>query len=92
VGDTALPRPWSRHSLKKEVTNNAESKKDIGALNSSQAKVSDGQDFSDPKLQEFLHVMQPRSKSKIWENDINGINSFSSNSYGLPLKKMLSLY
>lgn len=71
----ALPRPWSRHSLKKEVVNNAQSKKDIGALNSSQAKTSDSKDLSDPKLQEFLHVMQPRSKSKIWENDINGIYS-----------------
>ncbi|KAF3328058.1 multiple RNA-binding domain-containing protein 1 [Carex littledalei] len=73
VGDTALPRPWSRHSQKKEIKNNVQFKKDIGDLNSSQATISESKDLSDPKLQDFLHVMQPRSKSKIWENDMTGI-------------------
>ena len=75
MGDTALPRPWFRHSQKKERKNIVQFKKDIGDLNSSQATISESKDLSDPKLQDFLHVMQARSKSKIWENDMAGINS-----------------
>ncbi|KAJ1686055.1 hypothetical protein LUZ63_017445 [Rhynchospora breviuscula] len=73
VGDTALPRPWSRHSLNKEMKNNVQPKQDIGAPNSSQPTTSNSKDSSDLKLKEFLHVMQPRSQSKIWENDMSGI-------------------
>ncbi|XP_078156926.1 multiple RNA-binding domain-containing protein 1-like [Carex rostrata] len=72
VGDTTLPRPWSRHSQKKEIKN-VQFKKDIGDLNSSQGTISGRKDLSDHKLQDFLHVMRPGSKSKIWENDITGI-------------------
>lgn len=28
-----------------------------------------GNEIDDPRLQEFLQVMQPRAKSKLWEND-----------------------
>ncbi|KAG6717026.1 hypothetical protein I3842_04G077500 [Carya illinoinensis] len=77
VGDPDIPRPWSRHSLKKEDKRTDEGPKIVGSKNSSLAgskgerenlkKSCENDD--DPKLQEFLQVMQPRVKSKLWAND-----------------------
>ncbi|TVU15799.1 hypothetical protein EJB05_39337 [Eragrostis curvula] len=81
IGDPDAPRPWSRHSLKK--TENDSKGKDQGVVNAP-AKGSKGQGASadigdskgsvanDPKFQEFLEVMQPRSKAKMWANDTAG--------------------
>lgn len=74
VGDPDIPRPWSRHSLKKgEKVINGE-KKD--AENRFSAKAQRGgenlkvsSEIDDPQFQEFLQVMQPRAKSKLWAND-----------------------
>ncbi|XP_051125398.1 multiple RNA-binding domain-containing protein 1 [Andrographis paniculata] len=74
-GDPALPRPWSRHSMKKE--NSSAEVKSLARSNASKAalvvekiersKMDDGN--HDPQLQEFLEVMQHRNRSKLWAND-----------------------
>ncbi|CAG7887072.1 unnamed protein product [Brassica rapa] len=60
VGDENAPRPWSRHSLKKEekLKENSEKNK----------KSKKEQEVDDPMREEFLDVML-RGKSKIWSND-----------------------
>ncbi|GFZ08340.1 nucleotide/nucleic acid binding protein [Actinidia rufa] len=74
VGDPNIPRPWSRYSLKQEE-NLTEVKKVCpknGAPASSKGEKKSGKKASgndDPQLQEFLQVMQPRVKSKLWAND-----------------------
>ncbi|KAI5424053.1 hypothetical protein KIW84_030316 [Lathyrus oleraceus] len=37
----------------------------------------------DPKLQDFLHVMQPRAKSKLWENDTSVVSNDGNNQAAL---------
>ncbi|KDP32677.1 hypothetical protein JCGZ_13675 [Jatropha curcas] len=76
VGDPTIPRPWSRHSQKKEQKEIEHGNKAAGARNSSLKGGQDerktnkkGRDNDDPLLQEFLQVMQPRVKSKLWAND-----------------------
>lgn len=75
VGDPNMPRSWSRYSLKKEGIVTEEGKKLAGAESSSLAEskgeknIKKGSENDDPKLQEFLQVMQPRTKSKLWAND-----------------------
>jgi multiple RNA-binding domain-containing protein 1 len=70
-----MPRPWSRYSLKKEGIVTEEGKKLAGAKSSSlveskgEKNIEKGGENDDPKLQEFLQVMQPRMKSKLWAND-----------------------
>ncbi|KAM3389187.1 hypothetical protein ACQJBY_011377 [Aegilops geniculata] len=82
IGDPDAPRPWSRHSLKKPEYN-AKDKTSSGDANAplksskSQGKSADvggskGTVANDPKFQEFLQVMQPRSKAKMWANDTTG--------------------
>ncbi|KAI5667360.1 hypothetical protein M9H77_17213 [Catharanthus roseus] len=75
VGDPDIPRPWSRHTLKK-LENSSEEKKmpDIKSSNIAKSKEKKKKnkkdnESDDPQLQEFLEVMQPRSKSKMWAND-----------------------
>ncbi|CAA2964808.1 multiple RNA-binding domain-containing 1 isoform X1 [Olea europaea subsp. europaea] len=76
VGDPEIPRPWSRYSLKKQESSSVEEKIVTGSKCSKvttakgeikKGKKDDGND--DPKFQEFLQVMQPRIKSKLWAND-----------------------
>ncbi|KAK7301425.1 hypothetical protein RJT34_12289 [Clitoria ternatea] len=67
-GDANLPRPWSRYSKKNnEVTtqNVKKPSKAKGQRHSSKDNV----DNDDPQLKDFLKVMQPRAKSKMWAND-----------------------
>lgn len=71
-----MPRPWSRHSLKKEDKTTDEGTKIAGSKNLSLAgckgerkNLKKSCENDDPKLQEFLQVMQPRVKSKLWAND-----------------------
>ncbi|XP_020103411.1 multiple RNA-binding domain-containing protein 1-like [Ananas comosus] len=86
VGDLNLPRPWSRYSLKRS-THLSQSKDNAGVSDQvSLTKISEGEklnanlckstEVNDPKLQEFLQVMQPRSKSKLWANDAIGAGDF----------------
>ncbi|CAI0461455.1 unnamed protein product [Linum tenue] len=75
-GDPNIPRPWSRHSLKKDGEVTAEENKVPGAV-SSKVKGStvdanhdkEGNDNYDLQLREFLEVMKPRAKSKLWADD-----------------------
>ncbi|XP_022865573.1 multiple RNA-binding domain-containing protein 1-like [Olea europaea var. sylvestris] len=76
VGDPEIPRPWSRYSSKKQESSSGAENKLNGPKGSKvvaakgeikKSKKDDGND--DPQYQEFLQVMQPRSKSKMWAND-----------------------
>ncbi|XP_010914288.1 multiple RNA-binding domain-containing protein 1 isoform X2 [Elaeis guineensis] len=80
VGDPNIPRSWSRYSARKGGEDNKDSIgveakssviKDSKGLGSSTdvAKNSKEEENNDPKLQEFLQIMQPRVKSKLWAND-----------------------
>ncbi|KAL5730232.1 hypothetical protein ACHQM5_003080 [Ranunculus cassubicifolius] len=76
IGDSNIPTTWSRHSKKKqeEVKNSSDAKRLVlfrqkGELKTYKKKSIDR---SDPTLEEFLHVMQPRSQSKVWANDTVG--------------------
>ncbi|KAH1215224.1 Multiple RNA-binding domain-containing protein 1 [Glycine max] len=71
-GDENLPRPWSRHSKKKDDKVTAPDVEKPARANKGQgenSKGSVGDDVDDPQLQDFLQVMQPRVKSKMWAND-----------------------
>lgn len=73
VGDSEMPRPWSRHSLKKQEKPTEEKKESIKPVSSNRkgaVEVKDETDNGDLEFQEFLQVMQPRSKSKLWANDM----------------------
>ncbi|CAJ0910229.1 2004_t:CDS:10 [Entrophospora sp. SA101] len=55
VDDSSLPRPWSAYiKFEASFPNNIKTKNSVD---------------DDEKLNEFLQVMQPRSKSKTWTND-----------------------
>ncbi|KAM7524839.1 hypothetical protein LguiA_014741 [Lonicera macranthoides] len=72
VGDPDIPRPWSRHSLKKQEKL-VEEKKKATLPKSLSLKKTNGEkkenENDDPQLEEFLQVMQPRVNSKLWAND-----------------------
>ncbi|KAG2568670.1 hypothetical protein PVAP13_7NG405200 [Panicum virgatum] len=82
IGDPDAPRPWSRHSLKKPEydSKNKPMAGPVDALpkstkvqgTSADVRGSKGSVANDPKFQEFLEVMQPRSKAKMWANDTTG--------------------
>ncbi|KAI3933990.1 hypothetical protein MKX01_016291 [Papaver californicum] len=72
VGDANIPRPWSRHSVTKKET--VDESKKTGSVKSSSnkgefKKNKKDLEVDDPQLREFLEVMQPRSKTKLWGND-----------------------
>ncbi|BFG28347.1 hypothetical protein CerSpe_146210 [Prunus speciosa] len=74
VGDPEIPRPWSRHSQKKETKEGEDEKKNkkekegvVAKSRSLEPSVKD--ETGDLQLHEFLEVMQPRAKSKLWAND-----------------------
>ncbi|KAH0985190.1 hypothetical protein GBA52_012367 [Prunus armeniaca] len=74
VGDPEIPRPWSRHSQKKETKGGEDGKKNkkekegvVAKSRSLEPSVKD--ESGDLQLHEFLEVMQPRAKSKLWAND-----------------------
>jgi multiple RNA-binding domain-containing protein 1 len=82
IGDPDTPRPWSRHSLKKPEYD-SKNKPKAGAVDAlpkstkvqgtaADVRGSKGSVANDPKFQEFLEVMQPRSKAKMWANDTTG--------------------
>ncbi|KAL0352641.1 UNVERIFIED_CONTAM: putative RNA-binding protein 19 [Sesamum angustifolium] len=78
VGDPNMPRPWSQHSLKKKenyseeekrVTSSKDPKTVVLEGKSKKSKNTKDDENDDPQLQEFLQVMQHRSRSKLWAND-----------------------
>ncbi|XP_058728754.1 multiple RNA-binding domain-containing protein 1-like isoform X2 [Vicia villosa] len=76
VSDANLPRPWSRHSTKegnKVITPNA---KDHARA---KGQEDNAKDIDDPKLQDFLQVMQPRANSKLWGNDTTIVSNDANN-------------
>ncbi|XP_031092091.1 multiple RNA-binding domain-containing protein 1 [Ipomoea triloba] len=82
IGDPDTPRPWSRHSMKKQEKLGKEDDKVTSSKNTKikESKVDkkhsvEENENDDPLLQEFLQVMQPRSKSKMWANDTIGAPS-----------------
>ncbi|KAI3913878.1 hypothetical protein MKW92_051663 [Papaver armeniacum] len=86
VGDANIPRPWSRHSVTKKETVD-ESKKTGGVKTSSNKgelkKNKKDLEVDDPQLREFLEVMQPRSKTKLWGNDTLGSTLVDQNAKGV---------
>ncbi|KAK6916042.1 RNA recognition motif domain [Dillenia turbinata] len=76
IGDPDAPRPWSRYALKKVETSTEEGNKSASGK-SSNVKGSEGEnkitkksdEDHDPQLEEFLQLMESRSKSKMWAND-----------------------
>ncbi|KAK4399567.1 Multiple RNA-binding domain-containing protein 1 [Sesamum angolense] len=78
VGDPNMPRPWSQHSLKKKENSSEEEKRVTSSKDpktvvlegkSKKSKNKKDDENDDPQLQEFLQVMQHRSRSKLWAND-----------------------
>ena len=80
IGDPNLSRPWSRHSegssafvapksIDEDPTTSMKANGGVSKLHVSKKKNTSSEVENDPQLQEFLEVMQPRSKSKIWGND-----------------------
>lgn len=81
IGDPNLPRPWSRHSYGSsayggKVTVNEEQSSTASPKPQSKTSIKNaGQNVpEDTKLLEFLEVMQPRSKSKLWADDTTAVN------------------
>ncbi|CAO2832043.1 unnamed protein product [Amaranthus hypochondriacus] len=71
VGSTNVPRPWSQYSKEKQEKRADKSKKvSSGEAKSEKEHLNKTNSNDDPKLQEFFQVMQPRSKSKLWANDL----------------------
>ncbi|KAI4372643.1 hypothetical protein MLD38_010847 [Melastoma candidum] len=72
VGDPDMPQPWSRHSLKKKekaATDQDSSGVVVSKADKKNKKKDVDDNNNDPKLKEFLQVMQPRTTTKLWAND-----------------------
>ena len=74
VGDPNIPRPWSQYSSKDSQSNVNDIKVEVQKDKSTvlpETKIDDSKIplSKDAQLQEFLQIMQPRLKSKIWAND-----------------------
>jgi multiple RNA-binding domain-containing protein 1 len=61
--DANLPCPLSRHSTKKD---NKVITPDAKNHARARGQEDNSKDVDDPKLQDFLQVMQPHAKSKLW--------------------------
>ncbi|WOG88716.1 hypothetical protein DCAR_0207951 [Daucus carota subsp. sativus] len=76
VGDPNMPLPWSQHSLKKQQKL-LEEKKQTTAPKSLKVKNPEEENkdnqIDDPQLNEFIEVMLPRSKAKLWSNDTSTV-------------------
>jgi multiple RNA-binding domain-containing protein 1 len=77
LGDANLPRPWSRHSTKKDTK--VVTTPDANDHARPKGKGDNAKDIDDPKLKDFLQVMQPRVKSKLWGNDTSFVESNDNN-------------
>lgn len=83
VGDPEMSRPWSRHSVKKQEKTTVEKKESVSSSQKVKAEVkNDTENGGDLQFQEFLQVMQPRTKSKLWSNDLLEATAASSGDQG----------
>lgn len=76
LGDPNIPRPWSRYSQKKkqdvtESGNPVDDSRNLSLKGPHVEKKTNKKEAekNDPKLEEFLQVMKPRAKSKVWQDD-----------------------
>lgn len=75
ANDQSLPRAWSAHTAgstankRKAETQDAQEAADRLARSQKKNKKADAVNAEDPKLKEFLSVMQPSSASRTWTND-----------------------
>ena len=69
LGNARIPRPWSWYTKEKEKLNEKKNLVSSGQIKTGKKSASKTNVIDDPKLLEFLHVMQPQSKSKCWMND-----------------------
>jgi len=76
LGDANLPRPRSRHSTKMD---NKAITPDVSNHARAKGHEDNSMDIDDPKLQDFLQVMQPRAMSKLWANDTSVVANDGSN-------------
>lgn len=82
VGDPDMPLPWSQHSLKKqqkllEEKNQIAAPKSLKVKNPEEENKDNQND--DPQLKEFMEVMLPRSKAKLWSNDTSTVVPMEQN-------------
>nr|XP_043622445.1 multiple RNA-binding domain-containing protein 1 [Erigeron canadensis] len=73
VGDPEMARPWSRHTLKKlqKDKSTVEKKESVSLSRKGKAEVKDDDaENEDLQFQEFMQLMKPRTKSKLWSNDM----------------------
>ncbi|EFJ46013.1 hypothetical protein VOLCADRAFT_63158, partial [Volvox carteri f. nagariensis] len=68
VGDEQLPRAWSKHTSGTTANRKLTTPAGAARPGAANGKAEDG-GGEDPKLREFLALMQPRSKARIWAND-----------------------
>ncbi|CAG8494711.1 16167_t:CDS:10, partial [Racocetra fulgida] len=69
VCDPTLPKPWSAHSIGSSSYQRKHfQKSEANSVEIIKKRVKND-DLNDEKLEEFLEVMKPRSKSKTWAND-----------------------
>lgn len=103
VGDPNIPQPWSRYSKEKEkktedgktVSGQKDTSKGLKTVHKGSKKNGE---IDDPKLREFLQVMQPRSKSKLWADDVvvpstvveNGVSSSKKENEEKSVKKQVN--
>ncbi|GAB2211370.1 hypothetical protein Droror1_Dr00024682 [Drosera rotundifolia] len=103
VGDPNIPRPWSQYSKEKEkktedgktVSGQKDTSKGLKTVHKGSKKIGE---LDDPMLREFLQVMQPRSKSKLWADDVvfpstvdeNGVSSSKMENEEKSVKKQVN--
>ncbi|XP_061352863.1 multiple RNA-binding domain-containing protein 1-like [Gastrolobium bilobum] len=75
LGDANLPQPWSRYSTHKDnKVTTSDVNKHVEAKGQGD-NSKDIVDICDPQLQDFLQVMEPRTKSKLWANDTSVVSN-----------------
>ena len=71
VGSEALQRPWSKHSpgSSQHTAANKQQQQPAPSRKRARQETVDDVIAANPRLQEFMSVMQPRSKKQLWGND-----------------------
>ena len=72
VGSDALQRPWSKHSpgsSRHTAPQQQQQQKPAPSRKRTRQDTVEDVIASDPKLKEFMSVMQPSSKKQLWAND-----------------------
>lgn len=69
VGSDALQRPWSKHSPGSSRHAQASEQQPPTSRKRTRQDTVEDAIADNPKLQEFMSVMQPRSKKQLWSND-----------------------